>query len=349
MKDFVCPECGEKIPAGVRVCPNCDYELTDKEYAEANPQTVEETIQPAKPDVQRPAKPAVQRPAQPAAAAPESVMAHGNVDVSQHHAEDNSTHNIDNSQTVHNNTQNVQNNTTQNVQNTFIIMGGGSAPLPPNIDEHTAQAVQQAQAQVQQQHAQQQSNAREAEEADGGEKGIGSIDGRRRPAPSASGSKSWMGIAVVAIVVIGIVYFFFIGGDKKEAANEPAKTEVAANNKSGTSKKSTSATSSNKNTKSATSQPKANTATSTASTAQVQQAPAKPKDANYEKGMQYFNEGNGLEAVKAFKASGSADALYMLGIIYEQGCGSVAANAMMAKKYFKQAADKGSSEAKAHL
>lgn len=47
--------------------------------------------------------------------------------------------------------------------------------------------------------------------------------------------------------------------------------------------------------------------------------------------MQYFNEGNGLEAVKAFKASGSADALCMLGIIYEQGCGSVAANAMMAK------------------
>ncbi|MBQ9523185.1 MAG: zinc-ribbon domain-containing protein, partial [Paludibacteraceae bacterium] len=38
MKESICPECGEKIPAGVRICPNCDYELTEAEYKAANPE-----------------------------------------------------------------------------------------------------------------------------------------------------------------------------------------------------------------------------------------------------------------------------------------------------------------------
>lgn len=39
----------------------------------------------------------------------------------------------------------------------------------------------------------------------------------------------------------------------------------------------------------------------------------------------------------------------MLGVIYEKGCGNVAANAMMARKYYKKAAQQGSEEAKAKL
>lgn len=73
------------------------------------------------------------------------------------------------------------------------------------------------------------------------------------------------------------------------------------------------------------------------------------KDANYEAGMSAYDAGNGLDAVKAFNKSGSADAYYMLGLIYEQGCGTVGKNAMLARKNFKKAAELGSAAAKAKL
>jgi len=53
--------------------------------------------------------------------------------------------------------------------------------------------------------------------------------------------------------------------------------------------------------------------------------------------MKAYNAGDGLAAVQAFKASGSKESLRMLGKIYDEGCGSVEANAMMARKYYKQA------------
>jgi TPR repeat protein len=65
--------------------------------------------------------------------------------------------------------------------------------------------------------------------------------------------------------------------------------------------------------------------------------------------MAAFNAGNGLDAVKAFTNSGSADAYYMLGVIYEQGCGTVGKNAMLARKNFKKAAQLGSAAAQAKL
>lgn len=78
--------------------------------------------------------------------------------------------------------------------------------------------------------------------------------------------------------------------------------------------------------------------------------PAEPKrDANYDAGMAAYNKGDGLEAISKFKASGSAEANYMLGVIYEKGCGNVAANAMMARSFYKKAANQGHGEAKAKL
>lgn len=74
-------------------------------------------------------------------------------------------------------------------------------------------------------------------------------------------------------------------------------------------------------------------------------APVK-KDTSYENGMKEYNAGNGLEAVRYFKESASADSYYMLGIIYEKGCGSVSGNAMMSRKYFKKAAEMGNEKAK---
>jgi hypothetical protein len=56
--------------------------------------------------------------------------------------------------------------------------------------------------------------------------------------------------------------------------------------------------------------------------------------------MNYYNAGQGLEAVREFKASGSKASLLMLSKIYEEGCGSVEANAMMAMKYRKEANNK---------
>lgn len=84
--------------------------------------------------------------------------------------------------------------------------------------------------------------------------------------------------------------------------------------------------------------------------------PAKPTpkpqpkvDANYEAGMAAYNAGEGLEAIKRFQASGSAEAYYMLGTIYERGLGSIAANQMKARDYYKKAKNLGSEKAKAKL
>ncbi|MBQ2434889.1 MAG: hypothetical protein II269_02000 [Bacteroidaceae bacterium] len=76
----------------------------------------------------------------------------------------------------------------------------------------------------------------------------------------------------------------------------------------------------------------------------VQPPTPKPQpkvDANYEAGMAAYNAGEGLEAIKKFKASNSAKANYMIGVIYENGCGNIPANASMAHKYYKIAEEKG--------
>jgi TPR repeat protein len=57
--------------------------------------------------------------------------------------------------------------------------------------------------------------------------------------------------------------------------------------------------------------------------------------------MAAYNAGEGLEAIKKFKASNSAKANYMIGVIYENGCGNIPANASMAHKYYKIAEEKG--------
>lgn len=78
-------------------------------------------------------------------------------------------------------------------------------------------------------------------------------------------------------------------------------------------------------------------------------APAPNKDPLYDAGMKAYEEGNGLEAVKKFKASGSAEAYYMLGVIYESGCGGIGKNAMQARQNFKKAANMGHAAAKSKL
>ncbi len=108
----------------------------------------------------------------------------------------------------------------------------------------------------------------------------------------------------------------------------------------------------------AVSEKKAQPATQPAQTRAVQASPTqtgspapsvKKVDANFEAGMTAYNKGNGLDALKAFTSSASAEAYYMIGMIYKNGCGSVAKNEMMARKNFKKAAAMGHAGAKAEL
>ena len=85
-------------------------------------------------------------------------------------------------------------------------------------------------------------------------------------------------------------------------------------------------------------------------TEKVQTQPAvEKKDADYDAGMEAYEKGKGLDAIRLFKKSGSAKSYYMLGLIYENGCGTVGSNGMMARKNFKKAAEMGHEEAKSKL
>ena len=98
----------------------------------------------------------------------------------------------------------------------------------------------------------------------------------------------------------------------------------------------------------AVSQPKAQETVQTAKPA-AKKTEEVAKDSNYEEGMKAYEANNGVEAIKKFKASGSAKSKYMIGVIYENGCGTITKNAMKARQAFKEAAKLGSEEAKAKL
>ncbi len=316
MLEYKCPECGAPMTIGERHCANCDYDLTDTEFAVMMSQNTPMA------DVHPHTSVGKQQ-----ATTPESIMAHGNVDVSQHHSEDKSTHNIDNSQTV--------NNTHQTVTNNFIIMGG-SAPTPPDIDPQTAAALEQVQRDRQETHA-----VPSAEQ-----KGVGAINGSRRPLKadlSRRGLPKWFW-SVIMVVIATIVLFFIFRPNQKQVPTAPAKEKQELTITHPAKEKAISP------------QKTGNTATQTqeaAATASTGRTAVKPpvaqKDPNYESGMAAYNANDGLTAIKAFKASGTKESVYMLGIIYEKGCGSVSENAMMAHKYFKQAAEMGHPEAKSRM
>lgn len=204
-------------------------------------------------------------------------------------------------------------------------------------------------------------------------KGIGSLTGDAPITPSKprgtgnsdnSGGKEKGGKGkgllwvVIIIAIAAAAYFIFAGkGDKEPVKEQPVKTESVSGQPSRPQQPETPAAQSDRNDE-APSASKPAPASAPAATVQQDRpkaaaskpAPVEKKtDANYDKGMEAYKSGNGLDAVKYFKASGSADSYYMLGIIYEGGCGSVAANSMMARQNFKKAAEMGSKEAEARL
>ncbi len=332
MLEYKCPECGAPMTIGERHCANCDYDLTDTEYAMMMSQNT--PIADAQPHASVGKRQVT---------TPEAVMAHGNVDISQHHSEDKSTHHVDNSQTV--------NNTNQTVTNNFIIMGG-SAPTPPNIDPQTAAALEQVQ------RAQQETHAAPADE----QKGVGAINGNRRPIKADVSHKElpkWF-YPVITVVVATIVLFFIFRPNQETASTTPAQGEQVVSTRRPAEEKAVSPqTTGNTTTQTRAQKEKMQTisheekqggsATVSSGTTAHKSQTVQAKDPDYESGMTAYNANDGLTAIKAFKASNTKESVYMLGIIYEKGCGNVSANALMAHKYFKQAAEMGHSEAKSRM
>ena len=168
---------------------------------------------------------------------------------------------------------------------------------------------------------------------------------KQSPAPAATiapkgaeeqhGGSHTLWFILGGVVAVAIIAFLAFGnkGDNASSADPQTVEQV---------------------TEPATASPKQTTTTQQpAATQNTQPTAVKPAaqttDANYEAGMKAYKAGEGLQAIESFKKSGSAQANYMLGVIYENGCGNVGSNAMMARKFFKKAAQQGSAEAKAKL
>lgn len=371
-----CPECGEELQPGVRVCPNCEYELSDAEMAAnggAKPSAPERPAAsaPQKPSVSTPERPAgykPQKPAQPEVAMPESILSHGDVNVSSN--QDHSVHQTQNT------TNNTQNNTTNNTQQTIIINVGAGGQLPGGIvDEQTRRAVNevaQQQAQQEQQRQRQQPNPQQPKPQQPteqevptftdrkpakDEKGVGSIAGQGTITVQTGRKMPGWVIAVIIVVVIGVAGALVFGGGKKVSPEpEGQKAETVSNTPAKTT------TTPAKPAKTQTT-PSAQTTPTTQTTAASPTSPATttsravaPAQADpYQEGMNAYNSGDYGRAVEQLsKASASAekkkaaDAAYKLGLMYETGDG-VAADKQQAIEWYQKAAKLGSKEAKRKL
>lgn len=181
-----------------------------------------------------------------------------------------------------------------------------------------------------------------------GAKGIGTLDGRTaiKPKTQGSGNKTWL---VIVILVVAVGAYFLLN---KESEKLPDSTKTEETTVTQPEKVETQQTEPIQKAEVKSVQVKQESEPPVVSEQPSKSEPVVvevKKDANYDAGMKAYEAGNGLEAINAFKSSGSAKAYYMLGVIYEQGCGNVGKNAMMARKNFKKAAQMGSEEAKAKL
>lgn len=178
------------------------------------------------------------------------------------------------------------------------------------------------------------------------EKGVGALTGRKpltipkEEKKSASNGIKTILIAAIAVIA-GIAGYIYFTGNNNADQEQPATENLKPESKPV------------KNTKEIESQtkevPQKTNAKQTPQKAAAKKATQPAKDNNYEEGMKAYEAGNGVEAVKKFKASGSAQSQYMIGIIYENGCGSIGKNAMKARQAFKEAAKLGSEDAKSKL
>ena len=198
-------------------------------------------------------------------------------------------------------------------------------------------------------------------------KGVGSLSGRKPLTMSKDEKKTSKGggskliLAVVLLIAAAGGYFYFIGNDKKADTVTEAKNEQIEAKKEAEPKKEAEVKKETEVKKVTEPKKEAEVKKVAAAAQQATQAPVQTasstakkseqvaKDSNYEEGMKAYEAKNGVEAIKKFKASGSAKSQYMIGVIYENGCGTITKNAMKARQAFKEAAKLGSEEAKAKL
>lgn len=154
------------------------------------------------------------------------------------------------------------------------------------------------------------------------------------------GSKKWL-LIISAVAVIALAYLLFGGGGSQPATTPTVEEQPTAQPQVAPQK--------SEPTQTKQAEPQTTKKAEPAPSKKAEAAPVKKNDVNYDAGMKAYEAGDGIEAVKKFKASGSADSYYMLGVIYESGCGGVGKNAMMARQNFKKAANMGHAEAKAKL
>lgn len=162
---------------------------------------------------------------------------------------------------------------------------------------------------------------------------------------TSNNSSSLKWIIPVAVIAAIIVFFMLPSESEKGAADsQPTDTATVVQQQqpavSGEPVQTTPT--------GVTSQPKTTIIDSSEKTTE-ETAVTEKADANYDAGMKAYDAGEGLEAINRFSKSGSAKSYYMIGIIYESGCGNVGPNDLMARKNFKKAAKLGSAEAKAKL
>lgn len=178
------------------------------------------------------------------------------------------------------------------------------------------------------------------------QKGLGALSGGQGVRPQTKGGETGGGSKTLWFILGGlaavIVIILLAVSGKEDASKQPEAVPTEASAPAATTSAPTTAP---------TAAPRQSApAASPAQTAKPAAQPvAQGPDANYEAGMKAYNAGEGLEAISCFKKSGSAKSNYMLGVIYENGCGNVGSNAMMARKFYKKAAAQGSAEAKAKL
>lgn len=190
-------------------------------------------------------------------------------------------------------------------------------------------------------------------------------------------SKSIVWIIAVAVIVLAAVAIFLLGGNSKKAepqtlaatqetqTTKPVSTTGAAQaEKQSASETAQTAGPATENAAkptahAATPAPVAKpastnaTVTGTPETPVQETAPAQTnvlvEDENYNTGMKAYEKGDGSAAIEAFKKSSSASSYYMIGLIYEKGCGNIGKNDMLSRQNYKKAASLGSIEAKAKL
>ena len=186
------------------------------------------------------------------------------------------------------------------------------------------------------------SSDRPVQSQEASQKGVGALTGsHQRPIPKSGSSKSkWIPLSVILLAVV--VGYIFMSKKDEPVKNAPV-TPPTEQKQTGTKQE----------TPTVQSQTTPPVTASEKKEVQTEKVPSQPvaekKDADYDAGMTAFDNGKGLDAVRLFKKSGSAKSYYMLGLIYENGCGTVGSNGMMARKNFKKAADMGHKDAKAKL